>query len=342
MREKFGKQDVNASVFMVANGNVKNGLPDISSFVQSQANSIGMAGWEVFIGVVDDRTSVSGIIRNIRRLRQEIIQARPGLVHVQYGSMTALVSYLSKGTLPFVLSFCGSDLLGVPAPSFVWRVREQVGRFIGLWTARRADAIIVKSRNLLESLPANLRSKATIIPNGVDTQFFRPMKKREARAKLSLPQEDRIVLFYPNRNHNRYVKNFDLARLTVENLAKSVPDVSFQLLTNASAEGVLLMLNAADCLLVTSLHEGSPNIVKEAMACNLPVVSVPCGDVAERLAGTRPGKVCPYDAEALSAAIQEVFQTERRSNGHEQLVSQELTASMIAERLIQIYWHVQE
>src|SRR5207253_3876490 len=51
--------------------------------------------------------------------------------------------------------------------------------------------------------------------------------------------------------------------------------------TSATREQVRLMLNAADCLLVTSLHEGSPNIVKEAMACNLPVVSVPCGDVIE-------------------------------------------------------------
>lgn len=335
------KRNFKSTIFMVANGTLKNGMPD-SSFVRSQANSIITAGWKVFFGVVDDRTSVRGIIKNVRRLRQEIMQTRPGLVHAQYGSVTALVSYLAKGDLPLVLSFCGSDLLGTPAPSVVWRVRERVGRSIGLWTASRANAIIVKSKNLFQSLPVNLRRKAFIIPNGVDAHFFRPMEKGEARAKLGLSQATRIVLFNPSLNDNKYVKNFPLARQTVENLAKSIPNVSLQLLANASAEEVVLMLNAADCLLVTSLHEGSPNIVKEAMSCNLPVVSVPCGDVAERLAGTRPGGIFPYAACALSEAIQEVFQTESRSNGHDQLIAQGMTASLIAERLIQIYRMVQE
>jgi glycosyltransferase involved in cell wall biosynthesis len=102
------------------------------------------------------------------------------------------------------------------------------------------------------------------------------------------------------------------------------------------------MLNAADCLLVTSLHEGSPNIVKEAMACNLPVVSVPCGDVVERLEKTYPGSIRPYDAAALAGAIYEVLKTGRRSNGREQIVIQGLTLAKIAERLVQIYRHVQQ
>lgn len=335
------KQENKKSVFMVANGNWINGLPDISTLVQSQANSIRTAGWEVFLGVVDDRTSFKGILRNIQRLKREINHTTPGLVHAQYGSVTALVSYFSKGSLPLVLSFCGSDLLGTPVPNFFWRVRERLGRFIGLWTARRADSIIVKSANLLQSLPPSIRRKAVIIPNGVDTQFFGPNEKSKARAKLGLSQEIRIVLFNPSRDHNQHVKNFALAQLTVKNLSKIFPNVSLQLLSKASAEEVLLMLNASDCLLVTSLHEGSPNIVKEAMACNLPVVSVPCGDVTERLAGIYPGGVYPYDSVKLAEGIKEVFESKERSNGHEQLIEQGLTAGLIAERLIQIYGKVQ-
>lgn len=336
------KHSGKGSAYMVANGNVINGVPIISTFVQSQANSMRMAGWEVFLGIVDDRTSIKGVIRNIKRLQVEVGQKRPGLVHVLYGSMTALVSYLGKGELPLVLSFCGSDLLGVPAPSITWRVREWVARFIGLWVAGRSAAIIVKSHNLLQSLPISLREKTTILPNGVDINFFRPIDKKEARAKLGWSQQARVVVFNPSRDHNQYVKNFDLARRTVEDLARYVPNTSLQLITNISAQEVLLRLNAADCLLVTSLHEGSPNIVKEAMACNLPVVSVPCGDVPERLGGTYPGGVFPYDAVSLSAGIQEVFKAKERSNGLEQLIAQGLTADLIAERLTQIYCKVQE
>ena len=102
------------------------------------------------------------------------------------------------------------------------------------------------------------------------------------------------------------------------------------------------MLNAADCLLVTSLHEGSPNIVKEAMACNLPVVSVPCGDVVERLKATQPGMVCPYDASALACGMAVVLGEGHRSNGREQLVAQGLTLLRVAEQLIQLYRSVQK
>ena len=338
----MGKSDTKASVFMVTNANIKNGVPDINSFVRSQADSILSVGWEVFMGVVDDRTSVPGILRNIRRLRQQVAQMKPGLVHVQYGSVTAAVGNFIKGTLPLVVSFCGDDLLGTPTPGLAWRIRERVGRFIGLLGARRADAIIVKSNNLFQSLPSPLRDKAIILPNGVDTNFFRPMERSEARAKLGWSQRSQIVLFNPSRKEDQDRKNPTLARRTVELLAQSVPDVSLQMLFNASPEEVRIMMNAADCLLVTSLHEGSPNIVKEAMSCNLPVVSVPCGDVAERLKMTQPGGIRPYTAGSLAKAIIDVFDSGCRSNGREQLLAQGLTTAEIAERLIQIYRHVQQ
>jgi glycosyltransferase involved in cell wall biosynthesis len=97
------------------------------------------------------------------------------------------------------------------------------------------------------------------------------------------------------------------------------------------------MLNAADCLLVTSLHEGSPNVVKEAMACSLPVVSVDCGDVAERLRNVHPGAICPYDVNALAQAVSGVITTPVRSNGPAQVASQGLSASVVAHQVIKIY-----
>ena len=152
----------------------------------------------------------------------------------------------------------------------------------------------------------------------------------------------KIVLFNAARNEDQYRKNPALAHATVDRLARFVPDVSLQRLSAVGHHKVPLMMNAADCLLVTSLHEGSPNIVKEAMACNLPVVSVPCGDVAERLRLTQPGGVQPYDAGALADAILTVFRAGSRSNGREQLIAQGLTAASIAERLIYIYRGVQQ
>ncbi|HBP86347.1 MAG TPA: glycosyltransferase [Nitrospirales bacterium] len=333
---------VNASVFMVTNSNLKNGIPNVFTFVNSQARSIKKTGWKIFMGVVDDRTSIKGIVRNIRKLRSEVALESPGLIHAQYGSMTAAISYFIRGKLPLVVSFCGDDLLGTPAPGLGWRWRSRAGRFIGLWAARGANAIIVKSYNLFQALPDNLKTKAIILPNGVDVGFFRPIDQCEARAKLNWPQKGKIVLFNSSHGEDQIRKNLTLARKTIETLSQTISNVSLYFLSKVTSEEVMLMLNAADCLLVTSLHEGSPNIVKEAMSCNLPVVSVPCGDVAQRLSKTNPGYIEPYDPQALSVAIQKVVLAGVRSNGREQLISQGLTVENVAGRLIQIYENVQK
>jgi glycosyltransferase involved in cell wall biosynthesis len=223
-----------------------------------------------------------------------------------------------------------------------WRIREVGGRRIGLWAARRAAAVIVKSNNLYEALPIGLRHKARVLPNGVDTILFRPMARDECRDKLGWNKRSKVVLFNGSKDDNQNSKNPVLARETVDIVAQTVPDIFLHVISKATHADVQLMLNAADCLLVTSLHEGSPNIVKEAMACNLPVVSVMCGDVEERLRMTRPGSVCSYDAEVLARAIRGVLNSASRSNGREQLIAQGLTTTKVAERLIQIYQQIQE
>jgi teichuronic acid biosynthesis glycosyltransferase TuaC len=318
---------------MVMNGALRDGVPQVVSFVQSQAEALQAAGWRVQLGVVDNRTSLYGILRNIKRLRSEILAARPVLVHAQYGSVTAAVANAGRGDLPLVISFCGDDILGTPG-GLKWRLRSKMSRMISFQAAREASAIIVKSQNLFDALPLELSSKTTILPNGVDTVFFKPMDRVECRERLGWARESRIVLFNASHGSDTYRKNPELARAA---LGRVSSDVIMKIMGKNIKDEVRLMLNAADCLLVTSLHEGSPNIVKEAMACNLPVVSVSCGDVAERLRGVSSSAVCDYDADALADSISKVLDTPVRSNGREQLTLQGLTAPAVAAQLIKIY-----
>jgi len=328
-------------VLMLVPGELKDGAWKSSlPFVENQAESLRKVGWKVVLACIDDRTSVRGLRRNTRRLEGELSSWRPPIIHAQYGSVTAALASWIKGPVPLVVSFCGDDLLGTPNPGWRWRVREWCARRLGVFSADRASAIIVKSRNLFEALPVRLRGRATILPNGVDMEWFTPLDKASCRETLGWDHQARIVLFNGSQEEDRRRKNPTLAHAVVDLLARSQPGVSLFMMTNATREEVRLMLNAADCLLVTSLHEGSPNIVKEAMACNLPVVSVPCGDVFERLSVTRPGGVYPYDAGALARAIEEVFTVGPRSNGREQLYSQRLAAHDVAERLSDIYLRV--
>ncbi len=326
---------------MVVPGRVEGGEINVAlPFVKNQAESMERAGWMVVYGVVDDRTSLSGVIRNAKKLRTLARRVEPSLIHAQYGSMTAALAAFVAGSRSLVVSFCGDDLLGTPIPTVKWKLRTRAARLLGLLAAERAGTIVVKSQNLFEALPRRLRHRAIILPNGVNTECFRPLDRRDCRLALGWDLEAKVVLFHASRGEDRWRKNPALAQAVVDIVRLADPRVSLIMISDATPEEVRLMLNAADCLLVTSLQEGSPNMVKEAMACNLPVVSVPCGDVPERLASTRPSALCPYDAEALAHALVEVLRTGERSNGREQIYLQGLTASDIAVRLGEIYRQV--
>ncbi|MEE8571920.1 MAG: glycosyltransferase family 4 protein, partial [Gemmatimonadota bacterium] len=238
---------------------------------------------------------------------------------------------------PLVVSFCGSDLLGLEDSGVRCRARNALTRTAGLVAATRARAVTVKSGNLRQALPPFLRRKARVVPNGVDTDLFVPMPVESCRSRLGWPQESRIVLFDAGRGRGRATKNIELAQAAISSLRERQPDVELEVISDTSRDDVVLMLNAADCLLVTSLHEGSPNIVKEAMACNLPVVSVPCGDVEERLEGASVGGVCARDAAGLARGIESALAAGARSNGREELLRQGMTVQSIRDRLLEVY-----
>ncbi len=332
---------VSPSVLMVTSGSSTNGNRDISPFVQVQVESLEEIGWTVHYGLVDDRRSAGGIMRNTRRLTDDVRRLQPGVVHAQFGSVIAAIACRIRGVTPLVISFCGSDLLGsFNSGSASW-VRDRAARLISLATARRAAALIVKSKNLYEGLPQRLRRKAVLLPNGVDVSRFFPLPQRECRCQLGWSARSKIVLFNASVGVNQRVKNLPLARATVDLVRQSIPDVCLKVISNTSHDLLPVVLSAADCLLVTSFSEGSANLPKEAMACGLPVVSVPCGDAIERLRDTHPGSVCSYDACALSEAVKEVLTSAKRSNGPEELVAQGLTSAQVAQGLVKIYVRAQ-
>lgn len=326
-------------IFMLAPGSWQNGVPLVSPFIASQVESLRKTNWKVHLALLDDRTSLNGLWRNIQRLEDELTNVQPKLVHAQYGSVTAAMARWIADDKPLIVSFCGDDLLGTPNPGVVWRVREKIARCLGLWGAQKAIVIIVKSQNLFDALPPDLQSRVIIMPNGVDLEWFAPLDYESCRAELGWNTRAKIILFNTSQAGDRLRKNPSLAYAAVAHLGESMPDVHLHAISNASRWEMRILLNAADCLLVTSLHEGSPNIVKEAMACNLPIVSVPCGDVPQRLSHVKPSAVCPYDYDALAEGLRQVLQAECRSNGREQLIEQRLSTECVADRLSQIYLH---
>ena len=162
---------------------------------------------------------------------------------------------------------------------------------------------------------------------------------RLSRLALGWSPEEKIVLF--NAGTSPRVKRLDLAEQSVELLRRRIPNVSLKVLRGLTPHDELpLHMNAADCLLLTSDFEGSPDIIKEALACNLPIVSVDVGDVKERTSGVKQTAIVARDPAAIANEIALILSSNERSNGREKI--SELDASKIRDAVIRVYTTILE
>ena len=301
-------------------------------FAKRESASLGATGVKVRQFFLQSRTSPVSLFREFLRFRREIRDFRPEIVHAYYGTVTALFCALAVWH-PLVITFYGSDLNPDPAVS---RVRSAISGLLSQLAALRAAQIICVTSGLKRRLWWR-RECATVIPGGTDLELFRPQPKEEARAILRWPAAEKIVLF--NAGRSPRIKRLDLAKAAVEAANKLGCDARLVVLNGGTAPSeVPLYLSAADCLLLTSDWEGSPFIAKEALSCNLPIVSVDVGDVAERVSCVNPSRIVPRDAVALGVAIVEVLSLNCRSNGR--VMMGELSEEKLAEKVRRIYERV--
>lgn len=296
--------------------------------VTRQVASLEAAGVTCHTFRVASRTSPWIVLREWRRLRGEIQAFQPQIVHAHYGTVTAFLAILST-SLPVIITYRGSDLN--PNRGRGW-LREVAGVLLSQIAALRAAQIICVSKQLKDKLWWR-RNRVSIIPTGVDMTLFYPRDLQEARRELGWGPSERVVLFNAG---DPLCKRLDLAKAAVQFAESLCGKIRFAVLNgNVPPNVIPLMMSAADCLLLTSDWEGSPNVVKEALACNLPVVSVDVGDVRERLEGVWPSLIVPRDVRDIGKAICEILQWGQRSNGRES--EEDLSSEAVSQRIVSIY-----
>ncbi|AGB39112.1 glycosyltransferase [Natronococcus occultus] len=263
------------------------------------------------VGADVDRSPLD-YVRTVPRVLRE---AGPeyDLVHAHYG-LTAPAA-LAQLRLPVVLSLWGSDVYGPAAP-------------VSKLCAPLCAETVVMSDAMRTEL-----GRGTVIPDGVDLERFRPESRARAREDVGWSADEYHVLF--PYSPARTVKNYPRAERVVAAASRRLDrPVRLQTVSGVDHDAVSTYLNAADALLLTSDSEGSPNSVKEALACNVPVVSVPVGDVPERLGGVDPSVVARTDR-ALVAGLVDVLERGERSNGRE--AAREVSIERTADRMLAVY-----
>jgi teichuronic acid biosynthesis glycosyltransferase TuaC len=299
-------------------------------FARRQAESLAQEGVAVEVFHLRSRTSPRILLAEFWRLRRVLKSFRPHVVHAHFGTMTAMLTALAAGRCPLVITYRGSDLNPVPSAR---GLRAAMGRLLSQLAALRAARIVCVSGRLKQRLWWR-RGRVTVLVSGVDFEVFRPEPRGLARARLGWPEEERVVLFHAGQDSPN--KRLDLAEAALREVKLAGSPVRLEVLNGRGpSERIPVLMNAADCLLVTSDAEGSPTVVQEALASNLPVISVDVGDVPERLQGVACSRIVARDPAALARAVAELVEAPRRSDGRRK--AGEFCSHRIARELARLY-----
>jgi len=302
---------------------VCSGNKGISPIVKSQADSLKNKEVELEVFPIKGQ-GLQGYLKNIPKLKKQILTFKSDIIHSHY-SFCGIISSLAAKKIPVVVSLMGSD-------TYQFNIMKSTIRYFANY---RWSKTIVKSEDMKIRLGLN---NAIILPNGVDLNLFKPLDKKECRNKLGWDLDKKYILFASNPA--RPEKNFTLAKQTVVNLNNE--KIELKVVYGVDHKLMPIYLNASDVLLLTSKWEGSPNIVKEAMSCNIPVVATEVGDIEFLFGDTEGYYYTDPLPDRLAEKINYILDNDIKPNGLQRIIDLKLDSESIADKLIQLYQEVLE
>lgn len=301
-------------VLIVCSGNSEFG---ISPFIKEQGESLEKIGVSIDYFLIKGH-GLFGYLKNLPRLNKQIKKIKYDLIHAHYG-LSGMLSVLQR-KIPVIITFHGSD------------INNSYIRKFSKIAMRLSSYNIFVHKSIKDK--ANATIKSSIIPCGVNLDNFQVINKSKARIEMHLNSEQKYVLFAGS--FDNWVKNSELAFKVI----KTLPEIEMIELKGYTRDQVCLLMNAVNLLLLTSFSEGSPQVIKEAMACNLPIVSTDVGDVKEIIGDTEGCYICSYDPTDVAEKIKMALLFGKRTNGRKRIIELGLDSDSIAKKIIDVYQEI--
>jgi len=284
-------------------------------FITEQVDALEKEGVQCrYYGI--DKKGLFGYARNLRGFRRAVRDFQPDVIHAHYG-LSGLFANCQR-RIPVVTTYHGTDI----NDRHLLKVSKRAIRL-------SAFNIFVSRGNIDASHPRT--GRYALIPCGINLEDYPIEDKAEARVAIGWKADHRYILF--SGSFDNRVKNAPLAQAAVE----SLEDASLIELKGYSRQQVARMMNAADALVMTSFTEGSPQVIKEAMACGCPIVSVDVGDVKEITAGVEGCFIAERSPESIALNLKRAIDFGKKTEGRKVIVERGLTNDVIANKLIEIY-----
>lgn len=293
----------------------------MAPFVYEQMKAIQVLGVECEAILIE--RGVKGYFKSLSQVRNAIKRFSPDIVHAHYGLCGLIANTQFK--VPVITTYHGTDLHDRPL------------RFLSFISVLLSKNNIVVSKELRKGLPK--QKSLYEIPCGINSLLLVPMGKEEAALKLGWNPKDKHILF--SKEFYNTAKNYPLAKAAVDVYNATYSQGAHAELLEFigyTREQVLLLYNAVDCVIMTSNHEGSPQFIKEAMACNCPIVSVDVGDVKSVISGTDGCYIAERDPADIAKKLDLAIQF-GKTNGRDKILVQ-YDSKIIAKRVIKVYEEV--
>lgn len=306
------------NVLLVHSGNAVSDSQEYT-FVKEQGDALTDLGVHVFYFSVKGK-GAKGYLSSLARLKQEIQNHQIDLIHAHYGFCGALG--VLQRAVPVVITFHNGETLTTK------------GKIVSSLAARFSAHNIFVAQHIHDKL-LFIPDGYSILPCGIDMSQLPLLEKQNAIHEMGLPEDLPNILFGGSFSNTR--KNYPLAKEAIDRLPFPVNLIE---LKGFSRSDVNKLLCGCDLFLLPTKSEGSPQVVKEALACNCPIVATGVADIPQLLDGVRNSYTTGFDAGEIASRIEMILQDGRRSDGRKKIAERRLDNPQVADSLLAIYHSV--
>ncbi len=290
----------------------------ISPFVKEQAESIAALGNEILIYPIVGK-GILGYLSNLSNIKKKIKEFSPDLIHAHYGLSGLLSTFQKK--VPVIITYHNGEIL------------NPIINLFASVSVLLSDYRIYVAEHIRLKMFFKTKKNYSVVPCGVELDKNIQIPKAIAIKYLNLTGEQINILFGGAFSNTR--KNYILAKSALEILAKSNYKINLIELRGYNRLSVTYLLNACDLLLLPSKSEGSPQIIKEAMACNCQIVATDVGDIKKVIGNTEGCYISSFDTKDIAEKILKAIEFGKRTNGREQI--KHFDNKLIAKKIINVY-----
>lgn len=290
----------------------------ISPFVSEQAEAIQREGNEIDYFLVEGK-GLKSYYEARRALKTKIEKFLPDVIHAHYGLCG--ITACSQKRIPVVTTFHNGETLS----AFV--------NLISSLYSLKASHVVYVAQHIYDKCYFKRKDRFCIQPCGVNLEDYELKPKDAVREQLGMLSDKKYILFGGAFDNLR--KNYPLLKDGLELLKRD--DVEVLEMKGLSRNQVANLMCACDLFCLPTKSEGSPQALKEAMACNCPIVATDVADI-KYLLGDLPGHyICTFEPENVAQQVGKALAFGGRTEGRNRVLELGLTNGLVAKRLSSIY-----